>query len=449
MSIISVNNNKVLGRIKPVHSVVGFPSTSVRSEIRWNRGYLDHIPELGMPYARFNGVGGTYGSMTYVDVSNIFRNFDADEFDEASYDFTFTDWLVWECVLHGVKPVYRLGVGKEPDHWLKAYKIFPPKDYAKFARICEHIILHYNVGWNGGYKAGIKYWEIWDGPDNARKIEDNACWKGTKEQYFEFYGVVSNYLKNKFPALKFGGYSANGFNLEDNSDYSTEFFGDFLKYVTAEETKAPLDFFTWNSATNNPQTNQKVANFVREKLDVAGLNECESICGAWCSGVENPGEVKSGAFVGANLVAWQNSPVSKAMYDSCSMGSPFGLFGLTIRSSTVPSYGYYAMQSFNKLYKLGFQVQTDSDDQNVFAVAGADFAKTSVMIVNLSDEKKEVELKTIDVNRNKATVTIIKEVETEGLTYDELRNVILPRKVSAGPLKFTMQPNEVRLYEFE
>jgi hypothetical protein len=153
--------------------------------------------------------------------------------------------------------------------------------------------------------------------------------------------------------------------------------------------------------------------------------------------------------VGANLVAWQNSPVSKAMYDSCSMGAPFGLFGLTIRSSTVPSYGYYAMQSFNKLYKLGFQVKIESDDQNVYAVAGADFAKTSVMIVNLSDEKKEVELKTIDVNRNKATVTVIKEVETEGLTFDELRNVILPRKVGAGPLKFSMEPNEVRLYEFE
>ena len=57
MSIVTINNNKVLGRIKPVHSAMGFISTSVRSEIRWNRNILSHIDQIGMPYARLNGVG--------------------------------------------------------------------------------------------------------------------------------------------------------------------------------------------------------------------------------------------------------------------------------------------------------------------------------------------------------------------------------------------------------
>ncbi len=448
MSVISVDNNRILGRIKPVHSMIGVPSTSVRSEIKWHLNYLSHIQEIGMPYCRFNGIGGAYGSMTFVDVSNIFRNFDADETDGANYDFTFTDWLVRECIARGVKPIYRLGVTKEPDHWLKAYNIYPPKDYEKFARICGRIILHYNSGWCGGFKAGIKHWEIWDGPDNAREIKDNACWKGTKQDYFEFYGVVSRYLKRKFPALAFGGYGANGFNLNDKNDYSTEFFNDFLEYVTAEDTKAPFDFFIWNSITNDAKENALVAEFVREKLDKKGLLECESICGSWDSGFVDPANIKCASAIGANLVAWQNSKVSIATYNSCSMGTPHGIFSLMINRQTVPSYGYYVMKAFNALYKLGFQTQSVSDDEQVSAVSAASFDKFAIMVVNNSDTLKEVEIKTFNAQRNKGVVTVIKKVDTSGLSYEELNNIVLPRKV-IGALKFTMQPNEVRLYEFE
>lgn len=71
-----------------------------------------------------------------------------------------------------------------------------------------------------------------------------------------------------------------------------------------------------------------------------------------------------------------------------------------------------------------------------------------MMIVNNSDQEKEIEIKTQDVKRIKSAVTIIKEVETAGLSYEEKNNIILPRKV-LGALKFVMKPNEVRLYEFE
>jgi len=42
----------------------------------------------------------------------------------------------------------------------------PPKDFNKWARICVNIIRHYNDGWAGGYHWGIKYWEVWNEPDN-------------------------------------------------------------------------------------------------------------------------------------------------------------------------------------------------------------------------------------------------------------------------------------------
>jgi hypothetical protein len=42
---------------------------------------------------------------------------------------------------------------------------YPPQDYAKWARICEHIILHYTKGWANGFHYDITYWEIWNEPD--------------------------------------------------------------------------------------------------------------------------------------------------------------------------------------------------------------------------------------------------------------------------------------------
>ena len=451
MSIVTINNNKVLGRIKPVHSAMGFMSTSVRSEIRWNRNLLTHLDVLETPYARLNGVGGRYGTNVFVDVTNIFRNFDADEFLESSYDFAFTDWVIWECQLHGVKPIFRLGVGKEPDHWLKYYYIDPPKDYEKFARICEHIILHYNIGWNNGFKAGIKYWEIWDGPDNAREIKDNACWKGTKEQYFEFYRVVSNHLSECFAGKgwKFGGYGASALALEDGN-YSKEFLNDFIKYVTAEETKAPFEFFTWNAVSQDPETNSKLAKYIRETLDNAGLTECESICGNWKSGVEHPGNIKGASVIGSNLITWQNSPVDKAMFSGYNMSGRNSMFGPTINTATIPSYGYYVMKAFKELYNLGFQVEATSEDEKVYALAGASANKLAVLIVNASDEEKEVTLSTIDVPKKKGVTTIIKERDVDSMTSEEKRNLAIVRDMwFDGPIRFKMSPNEVRLIEFE
>ena len=43
--------------------------------------------------------------------------------------------------------------------------LLPPKDFRKWAQICEHIIRHYNEGWADGHKWDIRYWEIWNEAD--------------------------------------------------------------------------------------------------------------------------------------------------------------------------------------------------------------------------------------------------------------------------------------------
>ena len=84
---------------------------------------------------------------------------------------------------------YRLGVTIENHAWIKNYHAKPPRDFAKWARICEHIVRHYNEGWADGFKWNIKYWEIWNEPDGNKPTADGRpgpTWTGTNAQFLNF-----------------------------------------------------------------------------------------------------------------------------------------------------------------------------------------------------------------------------------------------------------------------
>ena len=112
-------------------------------------------------------------------------------------------------------------------------------------------------------------------------------WKGTKEQYYSLYEVTANYLKSVFDDIKVGGYAGCGmYAIEDGYDspgipshraeYFLEFFEGFLKYITSEEHKAPLDFFSWHSYEDSKRS-ILYTRFVREKLNEYGFDKAESI----------------------------------------------------------------------------------------------------------------------------------------------------------------------------
>ena len=190
MKILTVDFNKITGKIKPMHAVGQPPFLSPH-----HTDHFKYLTEANIPYSRLHDVGGPYGGNKYVDIPNIFRDFDADETDPASYDFVFTDWLIAELMKAKCPPIFRLGVTIENFCAMRSYRLDPPKDPAKWARICEHIIRHYNEGWADGFHYGIEYWEIWNEPENHPDPEQNPMWRGTKEQLFELYAVPAKHLK--------------------------------------------------------------------------------------------------------------------------------------------------------------------------------------------------------------------------------------------------------------
>ena len=209
MKIIADFNNYTGKQIKPMHAT-GQPPFVGRT-FRWTH----YFTQAGIPYSRLHDVGGMFGGNLFVDIPNIFRDFDADETKEESYDFAFTDILIKNLVDAGVEPFFRLGVTIENGYLTRAYRIYPPKDFKKWARICEHIIRHYNEGWANGFHYNVTYWEIWNEPDSCfdkPRMDGMGMWLGTKEQYFELYETTSKHLKACFgDSIKVGGYASVGF----------------------------------------------------------------------------------------------------------------------------------------------------------------------------------------------------------------------------------------------
>ena len=148
MSTVKITKNKV-GPIKPMHAGGQPPLNGVDTSL------FQYVADAGIPYSRLHDVAGAFGSNRFVDIPNIFRDFSADENDPASYDFAFTDYLMSELVRYGIEPYFRLGVTIENYFKIKAYRIDPPADYDKWARICEHIIMHYTEGWADGFEYKI------------------------------------------------------------------------------------------------------------------------------------------------------------------------------------------------------------------------------------------------------------------------------------------------------
>jgi len=420
MTNIKVDFNKRVAAMKPMHGVGQPPIEG------YHFNMFHYLKEAGIPYSRLHDVGGLFGGNMFVDIPNLFRVFDANPYDPASYDFLFTDMLITALIENGVEPYFRLGVTIEPFTWGRRYRIYPPKDFQKWAVICEHIIRHYTEGWADGFHYKITYWEIWNEPDNDGNIDVNHMWCGTKEEYFAFYEVASKYLKKQFPHLKIGGYGSSGFyGLDKNSsqntgssarvEYLLEFFDAFMDYIV--EHKCPMDFFSWHHY-EDIESCRKYADYVRKRLDEAGYTETESSCNEWCSNLKDQGTGKHAAFICGMILAMQNMPMDNAMiYDArCAMGDYSVLFNPDTRK---PRSAYYGLKAFNELYKRHNQVLLDCDTLGVYAVAAADEEDGYLVIANTL--QKEVPF-TLGMDREIMQCSIIDD--THMMTECEMPRVL-------------------------
>ena len=229
MKTLRFQNTDTEKGFKPLHATNGGPWTKRPRDASLRSNFLE-FEAAKLPFVRnhdSNLAGhNVYGAPFVHDIHVLFPNFDADENDPASYDFACTDDNVLTCLDAGSETFFRLGESIE--HQVKKHTTIPPKDFSKWARICEHVIRHYNEGWADGFHLNIQYWEIWNEPDLGTNL-----WNGTKEEFFDLFAIAAKHLKSCFPHLHIGGPA-----LAKKEDWAEEFL------ACMQERHVPLDFFS-------------------------------------------------------------------------------------------------------------------------------------------------------------------------------------------------------------
>jgi hypothetical protein len=374
--LVTVDAARTMGTIKPLQDVGEGPLLM--------RGSVDETPyyqALGVKYVRLHDVPWVYDNVQ--DTNYVFPNDSADPAKPESYDFALTNHYIESITSLGMEVIYRLGYSAEDYTPQPQQHIEPPRSYEKWTEVAAHIVEHYDKAWVGGPRRPIKYWEIWNEPDNT------GFWTGTPEQYFRLYDMVAKRLKRTDPTLKVGGPALAG---------HLQFLEDFLKYC--RDHQSPLDFVSWHSYAARPEDAAAAGRRVHEMMQRYGYGAAQSILDEWNYDLTSftPPEDRPGApyvpggtqkyyeitrsafgaaFDASVLIALQDASVDIAtFYTGTNMF--MGLFSY----SGAPTRAYYAFLAFRGLLGAPERIAVEGS-----AVEGAAGERLKVLAGRSVDKK--------------------------------------------------------------
>ncbi len=441
---IVVDRSQTVGKIKPMNGVNNGPAGPYGNGNSQQKDNFATYKAARFPFARTHDAAfsESYGSEHTVDITSVFPDFSRKADDPTAYDFAITDWYLDRIRQMGTEAFFRLG--QKIEHHVKKYGITPPKDFRKWAQVCEHIIRHYNEGWADGHHWNIRYWEIWNEADLAQyDPEDNRLtWGGTQQQFFDFYSIAARHLKKCFPNLKIGGPAFAG-----------EYWMDaFMQHMVKE--RVPIDFFSWHQYATKPQTMGEKARRIRQSLDKYGYKDTETTLNEWnyvrnwtnefLYSIRSMRNQKGAAFCSAVMSVCQDAPVDILMYYDARPETVFnGLFDMYTMHPTPAYYPFYA---WSRLAELGTQVKVTNGEKDLYATAATTADGEGALRILLSYytdddntvQRREVTLRVPGMADGDATGHVV----DSGRLYTEI-----PLTVEGGALTVKMEPNSVIMIE--
>ena len=432
MTVLRFDLTKNDGKFKILNATNGGPWHK-RKIMNQHRSNFEEYKQARIPYSRNHDSNscGIYGAPFVHDISAIFPNFDADENDAKSYDFACTDENIIVTLEAGTETFFRLG--QTIEHQVKKHHTLPPKDFHKWARICEHVIRHYNQGWADGFNFNIQYWEIWNEPDLDLEDSDNKrTWGGTKAEFFDFYEVAAKHLKNCFPNLKIGGPSLA---------FRTDWAEDFLKEM--QKRQVPIDFFSWHIYTTSPEIIIEKAKLLKELLIKYGYGNAQTICNEWnyvkswkegfIQTILDRNAEKGASFISSVIASTQACDwLDMLMYYDTRPGIWCGTFDYITCKPLKP---YYALYWYGMFYDMEKYVKCDTQVDDVYTLCGVDKDGKSLCIITYYlDEGVEQKTVKLDFGKSGAKYQVYSVdkdndgqlIETpEDLTFEMKPNTIL------------------------
>ena len=421
---VTVDFSVEKGPIKPLNGVNGGIQES--SYAGSTTGY---VRQANIPYFRTHDVQdiGWHGGPYLVDISWIFNDFDADVNDPASYDFYFTDQFIEQVYRSNSKIYYRLGQTIEDPN--NPHHVFPPKDFKKWAQICEHIIRHYTDGWANGFHYDMKYWQIWNEYDATKP---GGCWRGTDEEFHEFYEVAYRYLKKKFPHLQFGGPALIG------RQSTAKVFVEAMA-----KRNVPLDFLSWHMYFHTVDAFKNNVRYFRNLLDENGYKDTPSFIDEWNI---KPFDLTQSHYMtvltASTMCVGQYEPIDMMLYYDLRIGS---VFNNVFTRKAQPMPAYWAFYSWGRMSKLGTSVQTTSDNPEISVAAATNPNRTSsgILVSRLNVETGIPQLTdpTIRIPRSinpKEEVTI----HIQGVKGEEVRAFMVDENCTYTPYPIKVEEVE-------
>ena len=440
---IFVYPSQTVGPIKLMNGVNNGPAGPV-SNTNSPRNVYALFRAARIPYARTHdsSFSAHYGGEHTVDITAIFPDFSKKADDPSAYDFDFTDWYLNRIRMVGTEPFFRLG--QKIEHGIKKYGIMPPKDYKKWAEICEHIIRHYNEGWNNGFHWNLQYWEIWNEPDleSDKWRENPLTWGGPEEEFFKLYTITAKHLKKCFPQYKIGGPA-----LCSDKEWADR----YLTYIAKE--KVPLDFFSWHGYSNDPKEYAALAVRYKGIVEKHGYTGIETMLDEWnyvrswtdrTYSYKQMRTQKGAAFCAATMSACQDSPVDMLMYYDARIDTPWNALFDNISYAALPPY--YAFYGWGRLLDYGTQVKATTDENDLYATAATDGkGNTAIYIARYTEDDNVSLAKTVKVNV---------DGQPDGRAWSHFVDsshlyTQMPLEVKNGVVEVDLEPNALVMIELQ
>lgn len=364
--MISLDGTQTNGVIKPYAEINCGPApiSYIENSVDLTNQYQD----IGINFIRTHDFFGP------TDVSTIFPDWDANPYEEESYNFTSSDEMITPIINTDCKVFYRLGESASDNNSLR----IPPANMTKWAEVCKHIVMHYNDGWNNGYHYNITYWEIWNEPDL------DGFWDGTADEYYTLYHTIVQTLKAYNPSLKIGGPCTS-------SIADTNFTHGFLTYLVNNEI--PLDFYSWHHYADTPHDLYTSSRTVRNLLDSYGFADCESINTEWNINILTPqrdkDNAKNAAFTACSLTTFQDASIDHAFRYRGTQDNNWlmRLIGFDLALFThdgiykTPALSYNAMHYLIRDTPIRLTTPTMDASNGITYLAGISEDKTNISII--------------------------------------------------------------------
>ena len=344
------------GAVKRLNGVCNPPPLgTVRSD--W---YRETFGALDIAGIRFHDVTYANPGLALVDISRIFPLPHADADDPRNYRFGPTDDYIAYCREFTNEIEFR--IGEQIEHYKNHYRVFPPKDCDKYARVCLNIVRHYNDGWANGFRWNIRRWSIWEEPD-SRAIFDGDY----EKEYFPLYAKIATTLKAAYPDLQVGGPQTRGREM-----FRAEKFVAYCR-----EHRLPLDFCGITDYRRSVDKFLEIAAETRRILDTNGYEKAEMAFSEWhyqpnpWSGAtaeerrrswDDSTGVDSAAFTAAMFLSGQDAPIDKMFYYATDVEN-WALYDIMLRRR-YPVWSVF--KAFADTARLERRVATTADAKRGF-----------------------------------------------------------------------------------